>query len=181
MTCPSCGAEVLVGRSMAQVVTLLEPPHWFGEVALFDGRPRTHDAHAGPATRLLHIPQEKLLTRLSAEPVHWRELGLLMAEKLRLVFVELEEAATLPVAQRLARRLVQMAGGFGVRGERAAALHRRSIVVSQEQLARMLSVTRQTVNQNLKGLEGQNVLRLTRGGLEILDWVRLQAVAAAAD
>ena len=135
----------------------------------------------GRRPRLLHIPQEKLLTSLSAEPVHWRELGLLMAEKLRLVFVELEEAATLPVAQRLARRLVQMAGGFGVRGERAAALHRRSIVVSQEQLARMLSVTRQTVNQNLKGLEGQNVLRLTRGGLEILDWVRLQAVAAAAD
>lgn len=163
------------------LLTLLEPPHWFGEVALFDGQARTHDAHAGPATRLLHVPHAALLAALSAQPGHWRELGLLMAQKLRLVFVELEEAATLPVAQRLARRLMLMAGGYGLRREGAPGMHRRSMAVSQEQLARMLSVTRQTINQNLKELESRGVLRLTRGGLEILDLPGLRALATLAD
>jgi CRP/FNR family cyclic AMP-dependent transcriptional regulator len=136
---------------------------------------------AGPATRLLHVRHAALLAALSAQPGHWRELGLLMAQKLRLVFVELEEAATLPVAQRLARRLMLMAGGYGLRREGAPGMHRRSMAVSQEQLARMLSVTRQTINQNLKELESRGVLRLTRGGLEILDLPGLRALATLAD
>ena len=28
------------------LLTLVEPPYWFGEISLFDGLPRTHDAFA---------------------------------------------------------------------------------------------------------------------------------------
>ena len=80
------------------LLTLLEPPHWFGEVSLFDGQPRTHDAVAEGATRLLQVPQPALMQLLQREPAHWREFGLLMSHKLRLAFVALEEAASLPVA-----------------------------------------------------------------------------------
>ena len=160
------------------LLTLLEPPHWFGEISLFDGEPRTHDAVAEGPTRLLHVPQHALAHLLAAEPGHWREFGLLMSHKLRLAFVALEEAASLPVAQRLARRLVMMAEGYGVRRDARQGTHRRSIAVSQEQLSMMLAVSRQTVNQNLKELESRGVLRLNRGGLEIVDLAALQQLAA---
>ncbi|MGE0329533.1 MAG: Crp/Fnr family transcriptional regulator [Ramlibacter sp.] len=159
------------------LLTLLEPPHWFGEVSLFDGQARTHDAVAEGATRLLQVPQPALARLLADAPAHWRELGLLMSHKLRLAFVALEEAASLPVAQRLARRLVMMSEGYGARRDAQQGVHRRSIAVSQEQLSMMLAVSRQTINQNLKELEGMGVLRLNRGGLEIADLAALQRLA----
>lgn len=166
-----------VGDSREVLLTLLEPPQWFGEVSLFDGAPRTHDAHAEGATLLLQVPQPALVQLLAREPAHWRELGLLMSHKLRLAFVALEEAASLPVAQRLARRLVLMAEGYGTRRDTSQGMHRRSVAVSQEQLALMLAASRQTINQNLKALEARGVLRLGRGGLEILDLATLQRLA----
>jgi len=159
------------------LLTLLEAPHWFGEVSLFDGEPRTHDAVAEGAARLLHVPQSALAQLLAREPAHWREFGLLMSHKLRLAFVALEEAASLPVAQRLARRLVMMAEGYGARRDAQQGTHRRSLLVSQEQLSMMLAVSRQTINQNLKELEALGVLRLSRGGLEIADLAALQRLA----
>jgi CRP/FNR family cyclic AMP-dependent transcriptional regulator len=162
------------------LLTLLEPPHWFGEVSLFDGQPRTHDAVAEGATRLLQVPQPALMQLLACEPAHWREFGLLMSHKLRLAFMALEEAASLPVAQRLARRLVMMAEGYGVRRDAQQGAHRRSLAVSQEQLSMMLAVSRQTINQILKELEARGVLRLNRGGLEIADMAALQRMAGYA-
>ena len=37
------------------VLVLLSPPQWFGEISVFDGSARTHDAHAAEACTLLHI------------------------------------------------------------------------------------------------------------------------------
>src|SRR6478752_2134571 len=69
------------------LLTLLEPPQWFGEVSLFDGQPRTHDAIADGETRVLHVPQAALDRLLAAEPRWWRDFGLLLSGKLRLAFI----------------------------------------------------------------------------------------------
>ncbi|MNY81824.1 hypothetical protein D3C86_2235990 [compost metagenome] len=49
--------------------------------------------------------------------------------------------------------------------------------MAQEQLAMMLSLSRQTTNQILKDLEAQGALRLTYGEIEILDLDLLQHAA----
>lgn len=154
------------------LLTLIEPPSWFGEISLFDGQPRTHDAYAEGATLLLNVPQPALLALLEREPRYWRDLALLMSQKLRLAFVALEEMSLLPASLRLARRLVMIAEGYGW-----ASGARRVIHLSQEQLALMLAISRQTTNQILKDLEAQGILRLTYGGIEILDPERLRHAA----
>ncbi|MBC3435437.1 Crp/Fnr family transcriptional regulator [Pseudomonas sp. BW16M2] len=153
------------------LLTLVESPHWFGEISLFDGQPRTHDAYAEGPTRLLWIPQAPLLEWLAREPVHWRELALLMSHKLRWVFVALEQQSLLAAAPRVAQRLLQMAEGYG---ERDVAQWR--LQVSQEQLALMLSLSRQTINQILRSLEQSGVVRLGYGEVEIVDARRLRAM-----
>lgn len=155
------------------VLALIEPPHWFGEIALFDGQPRTHDSWAEGDVTLLHVPQQGLLALLSARPDYWRALALLMTHKLRLTFTMMEETALLPAAARLARRLVSMAEGYGDCKDR----NRRLLYVPQEQLALMLSLSRQTVNQILKQFEAQQAIALVRGGIEILDIARLRQLA----
>lgn len=155
------------------VLALMEPPHWFGEIALFDGQPRTHDAWAEGSVTLVHVPQQALLGLLDTQPVHWRAFALLMTHKLRLTFVMMEETALLPAAARLARRLVTMAEGYGDWKDR----NRRMLHVPQEQLALMLSLSRQTVNQILKQFEAQHAIALVRGGIEITDIAKLRSLA----
>lgn len=156
------------------LLSLVEPPQWFGEIALFDRLPRTHDAIADSAALVLHVAQPALERLLAAEPAMWHPFGTLLAHKLRLAFIALEETALLPAAVRVARRLLLIAEDYGERTQG----ERRRISVRQEQLAMMLSLSRQTTNQILRELETQGIARLNRGEIEILDLTRLRSAAA---
>jgi len=154
------------------LLSLVEAPHWFGEICLFDGQPRTHDAFAEGATTLLRVPQATLLGLLDQQPAYWREFALLMSHKLRLAFVALEQQSLMGAAPRVAYRLLQIAAGYGeVDGAR------RVLQLSQEQLALMLSLSRQTTNQILKSLQQEGAVRLGYGEIEILDTRRLEQLA----
>lgn len=155
------------------LLALIESPHWFGEISLLDGLPRTHDASAQGACVLLHVPLPGLLALLEAEPRHWRAIGLLAAGKLRAAFGALEESALLPAERRIAARLLAMSEGYG----EAAGETRRVLKVSQDQLALMLSLSRQTVNQALRGFAQAGVVKPGRGGVEIVDPQRLGVIA----
>lgn len=180
---PNCGLYAVVEGAISAtgvsatgkeaLLTLIEPPHWFGEIALFDGLPRTHDTIAVGPTTIVHIPQAALEALLRDEPRYWQAFGLLLTHKLRLSFLVLEDTALLPAAVRLARRLLMMADGYG---ERVQA-QRRSIALQQEQLAMMLSLSRQTTNQILQELCAHGAIRLARGEIEILDVDKLRAAA----
>ena len=155
------------------LLSLVEAPHWFGEIGLFDGQPRTHDAIGVGQCTLLHIPQNALLALLDQQPLHWRQLALLMSHKLRLTFINLEQLSLMPAPTRLAHRLLMIAAGYG--GEIDEP--RRILQLPQEQLAAMLSLSRQTTNQILKDLQGQGIIGLSYGEIEILDAERLRVLA----
>ena len=179
---PPCGlyavleGAVRIGTVSEQgkeaLLSLVEAPHWFGEIGVFDGLPRTHDAFAVSHCTLLHISQNPLLALLDGQPVHWRQLALLMSQKLRMTFINLEQLSLLPAPARLAHRLLMIAEGYGELDE-----PRRVLQLPQEQLASMLSLSRQTTNQILKELQGQGVIGLSYGEIEILDAARLRELA----
>lgn len=160
-------------EARAALLTRLEPPHWFGEISVFDNSARTHDAHAAEASTLLQVPHERLQAWLQVHPQHWHALALLLTDKLRTAFVAMEELALLPAPQRLARRLVMMAEGYGQ--WTAEGQSRRVIGISQEQLSLMLAISRQTANQILKDLQARRLLQVHRGEVEILDLPGLRA------
>ncbi len=152
------------------LLAMLEPPQWFGEIAVFDGAPRTHDAWAQEDCELLRIPQAALLAELAERPQHWRDLGLLMTQKLRLTFSSVEELALLPPTRRVAGRLLLMAEGYGTWTGRS----KRVLQVSQEQLGLMLALSRQTVNQSLRELESRGCIQRNRASIELIDAQLLQ-------
>ncbi|CAG9189149.1 transcriptional regulator, Crp/Fnr family [Paraburkholderia sabiae] len=158
------------------LLAVIEPVNWFGEIALFDGQTRTHDAYAERDTLLFHVPRAALTALLERTPAFWHAFGLLLTHKLRLAFDAIEEAALLPAAQRVARRLLLMAGGYG--GGDAGAL-RSVLKVPQEDLAMMLALSRQTTNQILKQFETQGALALRYAEIEIVDAAKLRAFAAS--
>ncbi|WP_020410796.1 Crp/Fnr family transcriptional regulator [Hahella ganghwensis] len=154
------------------ILTFVEPPNWFGEIALFDGQLRTHTAIAeGPVT-VLHAPQKKLHRLLEQKPEHWRDFGLLLCNKLRFAFLALEDTALFSASERLVRRLLMMSEGYG----EWTGKSRRVISLHQEQLGMMLGISRQTTNQILKNLESQGIIARSYGEIEILDPGRLRAL-----
>ena len=179
---PPCGlyavleGSVRIGAVSEQgkeaLLSLIEQPHWFGEICLFDGQPRTHDAFGLGHCVLLHIPQAVLLALLDERPPYWRQLALLMSHKLRLTFISLEQLSLMPAPARLAHRLLMIAQGYGETDS-----PRRLLQLPQEQLAALLSLSRQTTNQILKDLQGQGIVNLRYGEVEILDAERLRALA----
>ncbi|MFM0721705.1 Crp/Fnr family transcriptional regulator [Paraburkholderia strydomiana] len=164
------GAASATGKEA--LLAVIEPVNWFGEIALFDNRPRTHDAYAERNSELFHAPRAALVALLERRPAYWHVFGLLLTQKLRLAFEAIEDAALLPAAQRVARRLLLMARGYGEPG----AL-RRVLRVPQEDLAMMLALSRQTINQVLKQFETQGALKLRYAEIEISDVRKLGMLA----
>jgi CRP-like cAMP-binding protein len=150
----------------------LGPTAWVGEISLFDGLPRPNDAHAVSRTLLLHVPEAALRDLLDATPRYWRDFALLMAHRLRVSFENTEAMTLLPAAQRVASRLLMIAGGYG--GLNASQTRIR---VSQDSLASMVSLSRQTTNQLLRSLESQRIVSLKSGEIAILDFDRLRAAS----
>ncbi|UXI70538.1 Crp/Fnr family transcriptional regulator [Tahibacter amnicola] len=158
------GATSADGREA--VLSVVEPPQWFGEIAFFDGGPRTHNADTRVATTFLRIPRETLEKLLAEDPSLWRHMGALVAEKIRAVFTGVEEMALLPAPARIARRLLAMSEGYGMLRPGNA---QRRISVNQEQLGAMLSVTRQTVSEVLGEFETRGLLKRHYGQIELVD------------
>ena len=154
------------------VLSLVETPHWFGEICLFDNLPRTHDALATGACTLLQVPQVAILKILEQQPVFWRDMALLMSHKLRLSLINIEQISLMPASKRLAHRLLMIAQGYG-EIEQA----RRVLQLPQEDLAAMLGLSRQTINSLLKALEQQGIIGLSYGAIEILDLAGLRLAA----
>ncbi|WP_323121052.1 Crp/Fnr family transcriptional regulator [Burkholderia alba] len=158
------------------LLTIAEPTTWLGEISLFDGLPRTHDAIAAEPTLLLHLPQAALQHLLDREPHYWRHFALLMAQKLRMSFLTVEAMSLMPAAQRLATRLLMIAEGYG-----GISVGHTRISLSQERLASLLSLTRQTTNQLLKDLAARGIVRLHVGEIEILDVPALRQASGFGD
>ena len=154
------------------LLAVLGPTAWIGEISLFDGLPRPNDVTAVSRTLLLHVPEPALQGLLDSTPRYWRDFALLMTQRLRVSFENAEAMTLLPAAQRVANRLLMIAGGYG--GLNAS---QSRIRVSQDSLASMVSLSRQTTNQLLRNLESQRIVSLKSGEITILDFDRLRAAS----
>ncbi|MBX3234264.1 MAG: Crp/Fnr family transcriptional regulator [Labilithrix sp.] len=173
------GSVRICGRTDAGkevLLTVIDPPGWFGEIAVFDGDVRTHDAIAQVETTVILVPQVPLLAMLAANPPRWRDLAMLLATKLRLVFAMVEDTVALPLKTQLARRVLSLARVHGEWDDRS----RRVLSVGQEQLATMLGTSRQTVNAILKDFAAKGLLRASYGRIELLDFEGLRVAAEEA-
>lgn len=161
------------GREVLHMV--FEPPSWFGELSVIDSLPRTQDTIADVDSELIHVAKRDVEAILDDEPRYWRDLALLLAHKFRLAMLALEDFAQVPPRVRVARRLAMMIEGYGDHTH-----PRRTVELRQDQLAQMLSVSRQTANQVLKELEAEGLIKVAYGEIEIIDTAGLNTVAALA-
>ena len=165
----------LVSLSGKQVtLTYCEPGVWFGDIALFDGLPRTHDADAHGDTTMLCVRKADFKELLSLHPELYDALLRLNCRRMRLMFNQFEDLNTKPLAARLAKQIILLAKSYGIeQGEEI----RIGLQLAQEDLAQLLGASRQRVNQELKGFERDGAVRIEPTRLVVLSKDKLLAIA----
>ena len=148
-------------------LTYVEPGIWFGDVSIFDGDRRTHDAYAHGETTILCVAKADLKKILAIHTELYEAMLRLHARRIRQLFGLVEDLNTLPLRARLAKQLVHLVRSYGVPNLDNGAEMRISLQLAQEELAQLLGASRQRVNQELKSMERDGVLRIEPGGLVI--------------
>lgn len=160
----------LAGKQVT--LTYVEPGTWFGDIALFDGLPRTHDANAHGETTVLIVRKPDFRELLAQHVELYDALLRLNCRRLRLMFDTIEDLNTRPLAGRLARQLLLLARSYG---EPEGDAIRIGLALAQEDLAQLLGASRQRVNQELKSLERDGALRIEPTRLVVLSRDKLLA------
>lgn len=150
-------------------LTYLEPGIWFGDVAIFDGDRRTHDAYAHGDSTILCVARADFKKILALHTELYEALLRLQSRRIRLLFGLVEDLNTLPLRARLAKQLLHLARSYGVSSLSNAAEVRISLQLAQEELAQLLGASRQRVNLELKSMEREEAIRVEPGGLVIRD------------
>ncbi len=145
------------------VLTVLAPGEWFGELSLFDGLPRTHDNIASGDCELWFVPTREFREVLRRQPDYYAPFAELLSHRVRMLMGLLEDAVLLDLPQRLAKRILELAGDHGAEGdgeEVTLDLH-----LPQEALAAMVGARREAVGRHLKKWEREGWIRLAYGRL----------------
>jgi CRP/FNR family transcriptional regulator, cyclic AMP receptor protein len=157
------------------ILVVLEAGNWFGEISLIDRLPRTHDATALGRAELLALPRAAF-DALMQRTAFARAICQLLAARTRSLYGMVEDVTLRSTRARIARRLLLLARGDATQ----LADARRIVPVSQEALAMMLGITRQTLSKELKALVQGGAVSQGYGRIEIASLAVLEKLGSAA-
>lgn len=145
------------------------PGIWFGEVTMIDTRPRHHTASAESVSTLVQITEKQFNAIIAAQPAYIMNFaGLLCRNMRRLLFFN-DEIIMQPPRMRLTRLLSKLIQGDVRQGRKKDIV----LEISQQQLASMIDLSRQTVNVILRHLQKERLIEVQYGAIIVLDAARL--------
>lgn len=127
-------------------LAILGPGDFFGDLSLLDGQPRSAGADAMQDTRALVLERSDFLDLMRSRPDAALAIMAVVSRRLRGTDEMASDLAFLDVSGRLAKKLLELASSHGVRRDDGTLL---DVSITQEQLANMIGVTRESVNRNL--------------------------------
>ncbi|WCS28564.1 Crp/Fnr family transcriptional regulator (plasmid) [Methylobacterium sp. NMS14P] len=154
------------GAGRRMTLNVLGPGDIFGEIALFDGRPRSADAVAAEPAELFAVRRRDMLDLVGRHADLSMRVIELLCERLRFTSARLEETVLMPLPARIARRLLGLAEDFG-----------SEIHISQDDIADLAGTTRETVNRQLQSWRRQGMLDLHRNRVVVRDPAALALAA----
>lgn len=152
-----------------------EPPSVFGELAVFDGRPRSADVTAVNKVETLMLSKAAFLRLLASRPAVAEAALQFLSGRLRDADQQLEAIALHPIEARLARFFLATAKQKDPDGKLEKV--KITLPISQGELALLIGASRPKVNAALTTIEGDGAIE-RRGQHVICDIGRLSGLAA---
>ncbi len=137
------------------VLNVIGPGEVFGEIAFLDGKPRSADATAMSTTHLLTVDRRQFMPFLKRNEDITLRLLAVMCERLRRTSLALGDIALLGLPARLARVLLDMLRNYGRPVPQGARI---SVKCSQVELGKLVGVSRESVNKQLKQWENERIM-----------------------
>jgi CRP-like cAMP-binding protein len=151
----------------------VEPPSIFGELAIFDGKPRSADATAVNRVETLMLSKAAFLRLLESRPSVGEAAVRFLAGRLRDADEQLEAIALHPIEARLARFFLAAVRQKDPSGK--AETLSLALPISQSELALLVGASRPKVNAALGLLESQGAIE-RRGQQVICDVAVLSGI-----
>ena len=150
---------------------VLGPSEMFGELSLFDPRPRTASAVAVTDSVLAGLGHDDLRPFLSSRPQVGLQLLKSLAARLRRTNDVMADLVFTDVPGRVAKALLELADKFGKEGDDGLHVHHD---LTQEELAQLVGASRETVNKALADFASRGWIRLEARAVLIVDVERLR-------
>jgi CRP/FNR family transcriptional regulator, cyclic AMP receptor protein len=147
------------------VLEVLQSGDFFGEMALFDERPRSAEVAGVQATALLSLHRDDFRGLIHRYPEMAFPIFRALCDRLRRTTDLLEESLFLDLPARLARVLLRLARDYG--SETPTGIHIGRPFTHQE-IAEMVGATRPRVSEHLQRLRRLKILGGDNRGLDIL-------------
>ena len=155
----------------------VRPGQWFGELALLDGGSRERDFLSVGSSEILVIEPEAL-RQLLQDAMLGAQLSRLLASRTRALLMQVESFTLRPTLARTARRLAMLAFDDELVSDHSGAQHRATLDISQDELASMLGMTRQSVASHLRLLAERGAISQAYGRIHISSMEILMSEAA---
>jgi CRP/FNR family transcriptional regulator, cyclic AMP receptor protein len=143
-------------------LSFIEKGDCFGDLAIFDGGPRTATATAVGATKTFVIMREDFLAWVEERPKAAIALLETLSRRIRRTDEVLADLSFLDLPHRLAKQLLHM-------HRDAPAKDGGRIRITQAELASMLSVSRESVNKQLNEFQRDGWIAISRGAVVVKD------------
>ncbi|WP_285758756.1 Crp/Fnr family transcriptional regulator [Nocardiopsis ansamitocini] len=150
---------------------VLGPGEMFGELSLFDPRPRTASAVAVTDAILAGLGHDDLRPFISQQPEVAVHLLKSLATRLRRTNDVMADLVFTDVPGRVAKALLDLAERFGKEGEDGLHVHHD---LTQEELAQLVGASRETVNKALAEFALRGWLRIEAKAVVLLDIERMR-------
>lgn len=148
------------------------PTHILGILRLLPGTVAAYDYTAREDAVVVRLPSDALLALLNQRPALWADVAQMALRQYRSALGGMINRRIGTISGRVAMLLDSLVNLHGFEGPEGFRLRVR---ISQEDLAAMLSVTRQTINKELQLLEGLGIVRIDYSDLLVRDRAALQA------
>lgn len=155
------------------VFNTFSPGGVFGEIALLDGADRTADAETVDACDLLVLERRDFLPFLRSHPDVCLKLMSVLCHKLRQTSAFLEQALFLEGPARLAKLFVRLAESHG---RPVADGIKIDLHLSQQQLANMIGMARESINKHIRQWREDGLIRIENGYYVIVDLDSLREI-----
>jgi CRP/FNR family transcriptional regulator, cyclic AMP receptor protein len=153
------------------LISLVGPGEMFGELSLFDPRPRTMSASAVTDVRLAALAHDDLRSWLTGHPDVAMHLLKALARRLRRTNEVMSDLVFTDVPGRVAKALLDLAARFGTEQDEGVQVNHD---LTQEELAQLVGASRETVNKALADFVARGWIQLHPKSVLLLDPDRLR-------
>jgi CRP/FNR family transcriptional regulator, cyclic AMP receptor protein len=159
-----------VGSEM--ILSILSNGEFFGELSLFDGKPRSATVTSAGPTEVFVLHRDDFIDFVSKHP--HVSLGIISAlsNRIRRTDNLVEDVVFLDIPARLAKKLLELSRSHGKKLANGAI--QVELRLTQQDIANMLGTTRESVNRQLVAFQERGFISIDRQRITILKSAELE-------